>query len=54
MSNNAVSIMKNKLPYLSELGINAKIWDMTKGKTDHQLKEEGWYNCDLEDFLRKF
>ncbi|MHB0756768.1 DUF6371 domain-containing protein [Polaribacter sp. M15] len=52
MSENAVSIMNNKLSLLSELGINAKIWDMTKGKTDDQLKEEGWYNSDLEDFLR--
>jgi hypothetical protein len=54
MSENAVSIMKNKLPYFSELGINAKIWDMTNGKTDEVLKEEGFYNCDLEDFFRRF
>lgn len=51
MSENAVSIMNKKLPLFSELGINAKIWDMTEGKTDDQLKEEGLYNCDLEDFL---
>lgn len=54
ISNNAVTIMKNKLPYFLELDINAKIWDMTNGKTDEELKEEGFYNCDLEDFLREF
>jgi hypothetical protein len=32
--------------------IKAKIWDMTEGKTDLQLKEEGIYNNDLEDFFR--
>lgn len=52
MSLKAVSIMNKKLPLFSKLGINAKIWDMTNGKTDEQLKLEGWYNCDLEDFFR--
>ncbi|MCR8667415.1 DUF6371 domain-containing protein [Aestuariibaculum sp. M13] len=54
MSNNAVSIMENKLDLMKDLGVKVKIWDMTKGKTDDQLKEEGWYNCDLEDVFRYF
>ncbi|WP_111709134.1 DUF6371 domain-containing protein [Lutibacter citreus] len=54
LSENAVTIMNKKLPFLKELGIDAKVWDMTNGKTDDQLKNEGWYNCDLEDILRGF
>ena len=54
ISQNAVSIMNNKLPNLIDLGIDAKIWDMTDGKTDEQLKNEGLYNCDLEDVFRVF
>jgi hypothetical protein len=54
LSENAVAIMNKKLPILKELSIDAKIWDMTNGKTDEQLKEEGWYNCDLEDVFRVF
>ena len=53
MSENAVSIILNKIPLLISLGINAKIWDMTNGKTDVQLKSEGIYNNDLEDVFRK-
>lgn len=53
MSENAVSIILNKIPLLISLGINAKIWDMTEGKTDEQLKLEGVYNNDLEDVFRK-
>lgn len=53
ISNKAVEVMKNKLPYLHQLGINASIWDMTNGKTDEQLKKEGVYNDDLEDYFRK-
>lgn len=34
------------------MGINVKIWDMTEGKTDEELKLEGIYNCDLEDWFR--
>lgn len=54
ISQNAVSIMNNKLPHLLEFGIDAKIWDMTKGNSDDQLEKEGWYNCDLEDVFREF
>lgn len=52
MSENAVNIIYQKIPEMIALGINAKIWDMTDGKTDQQLKEEGIYNNDLEDVLR--
>lgn len=54
LSKNAVTIMNKKLPFLKELGIDAKIWDMTNGKSDEQLTNEGWYNCDLEDVFRMF
>ncbi len=53
MSENAVSIILNKIPLLISLGINVKIWDMTEGKTDEQLKLEGVYNNDLEDVFKK-
>ncbi|MEC4048682.1 DUF6371 domain-containing protein [Flavobacterium sp. SUN046] len=53
MSENAVSIILDKIPFLTSLGINAKIWDMTESRTDHQLKLEGIYNNDLEDVFRK-
>ncbi|MCL9807176.1 hypothetical protein NAT51_16705 [Flavobacterium amniphilum] len=52
MSENAVSIILNKIPLLILLGINVKIWDMTEGKTDEQLKLEEIYNNDLEDVFR--
>jgi len=54
LSENAVNIMNDKLPYLKSLGIEAKVWDMRNGKSDDQLKNEGWYNCDLEDVFRVF
>lgn len=54
MSENAVAIMNKKIPHLIALGIDAHIWDMTNGKSDEQLKLEGWYNCDLEDIFRDF
>ncbi len=53
MSENAVDIILNKISYLISLGINARIWDMTEGKTDKQLKLEGTYNNDLEDVFRR-
>ena len=53
MSENAVGIILNKIPFLISLGINAKIWDLTEGKTDEKLKFEGIYNNDLEDIFRK-
>ncbi len=53
MSENAVSIIKNKIPLMLQLGIHAKIWDMTGGRTDGQLKQDLDYNNDLEDLLKK-
>jgi hypothetical protein len=53
MSENAVNIMYQKIPAMLAIGINAKIWDMTESKTDDELKFEGIYNCDLEDWFRK-
>jgi hypothetical protein len=52
ISENAVSIMYDKIPYMCSLGINASIWDMTDEKSDEQLKLDGAYNCDLEDVFR--
>ncbi len=54
MSENAVSVAYKKLSFIRSKNINAKIWDMTEGKTDLQLKEEGIYNKDLEDFFRQY
>ena len=53
MSEKAVEIMNKKLLEFLALDIDAKVWDLTEGKTDEELKVEGWYNCDLEDVLRK-
>jgi hypothetical protein len=52
MSENAVNIIYSKVPLLIAMGINAKVWDMTEGKTDDELKSEGLYNNDLEDVFR--
>jgi hypothetical protein len=38
MSENAVSKILNKIPFIISLGINAKIWNLTEGKNDVQLK----------------
>jgi len=53
MSKNAVSIIRKKLLIMEQLGIHAKIWDMTDGRTDEQLKQDLDYNNDLEDLLKK-
>jgi hypothetical protein len=52
MSENAVNIIYDKIPSLIAMGINAKVWDMTQGKTDEELKTAGLYNNDLEDYFR--
>lgn len=54
MSENAVQIMKKKIVILEQMKISVKVWDMTNGKTDKQLKKDGWYNCDIEDVFRDF
>lgn len=53
LSVNAVSIATKKIIELRQNGINIKLWDMTEGKSDEELKQEGIYNNDLEDFFRK-
>ena len=35
-----------------DLGVNIHVWDMRNGKTDTQLKSDGIYNDDLEDYFR--
>ena len=37
---------------MRKMGIDVKLWDMTEGKDDQELKKEGLYNMDLEDFIR--
>jgi hypothetical protein len=44
--------MKDKESLFQRYHINAKILDMTSGLTDDQLKNEGWYNADVEDVFR--
>lgn len=53
MSENAVSIIYSKIKKFISIGINIKIWDMTEGKTDEDLKNECIYNNDIEDVFRK-
>jgi hypothetical protein len=52
LSENARNIAEKKVDELSSLNIDASIWDLSKGMNDDELKEKGYYNCDLEDFLR--
>lgn len=54
MSDNAVLIAAKKVTELRQNRIDIKLWDMTEGKTDNQLKQEGIYNNDLEDYFRDF
>ncbi|MFD0976813.1 DUF6371 domain-containing protein [Salinimicrobium gaetbulicola] len=53
ISEQAVSVAYSKLPLLRQIGVNAKIWDMTNDRTDSELKKERVYNNDLEDYFRK-
>ena len=52
LSENARNIAERKVEELSSLNIDVSIWDLSKGMTDLELKVKGYYNCDLEDFLR--
>ncbi|QCY68370.1 hypothetical protein FHG64_02605 [Antarcticibacterium flavum] len=52
ISEKAVSVAYDKVTYLSSIGVNAKIWDMTEGKGDDELEALNLYNMDLEDFFR--
>lgn len=53
ISENALLVATKKVAELRQNGIDIKLWDMTEGKTDEQLKQEGIYNNDLEDFFRE-
>lgn len=51
LSENAIGIAAKRVEQLKSLNISATIWDMRDGMSDDKLKETGFYNCDLEDFL---
>jgi hypothetical protein len=53
ISSNALKIMQNKVPLFQYYDINAKIFDMSSGLTDDQLKSNGWYNADIEDMFSR-
>tara|TARA_R110002126_G_scaffold152203_1_gene299286 strand:- start:12339 stop:12536 length:198 start_codon:yes stop_codon:yes gene_type:complete len=50
----ATDLIENagRIEELKELNINSKIWDLSNGMNDIELKAIGYYNLDLEDFLR--
>ena len=52
LSENARNITLKKIGELKLLNIDAKMWDVSNGMTDAELKEQGFYNFDLEDFLK--
>ncbi|MFT4805374.1 MAG: hypothetical protein ACI9YE_002590, partial [Psychroserpens sp.] len=54
MSSKAIKVMTDKMPLFQKYHIDAKIFDMTEGLTDDQLKTKGWYNADVEDVLRRY
>lgn len=51
-SENARSITNKKIEELKTLNIEAKMWDLSDGMSDIELNLKGFYNMDLEDFLR--
>lgn len=53
ISENAISIIYSKIKKISSMGIDIKVWDMTEGRTDEELKILGFHNNDLEDIFRK-
>lgn len=53
ISSKAVNIMRGKMPLFKQYNIRAKIFDMTSGLSDKQLRNEGWYNGDIEDVFRQ-
>ncbi|MFD1096244.1 DUF6371 domain-containing protein [Salegentibacter chungangensis] len=53
MSNQAVLVAMKQVNRMKDQGIKIKLWDMRYGKTDEELKKEGIYNHDLEDYFRK-
>lgn len=53
ISGNAIMVATKKIIEMRQNGIDVKLWDMTEGKTDEELKNEAIYNKDLEDFFRE-
>lgn len=49
-----IEIMSKKCLELKEIGVNACVLDITRGRNDNQLKNDNLYNCDLEDIIRGF
>jgi hypothetical protein len=52
ISNQAMVAAKKKVKQLKDLGVNIHVWDMRNGKSDEELRNEGIYNNDLEDYFR--
>ena len=52
ISNQAVLAAKKQVNRMKDQGVNINLWDMREGKTDDELKKEGIYNDDLEDYFR--
>lgn len=52
LSEDARRITLKKIEELKALNVYAKMWDVSNGMTDLELKNKKYYNLDLEDFLR--
>ncbi len=52
ISDQAVMTGYKKVKQLEDLGVNINLWDMRNGKSDEELRNEGIYNNDLEDYFR--
>jgi len=52
LSEKAVEVAAKKVFELKQNGLNVKLWDMTNGMSDEELKEQGIFNHDLEDVFR--
>ena len=53
ISENAVAIVNKNILEMKKLNIDVTVWDMTGGRTDAQLKNDGEYGQDLEDLFRQ-
>ena len=52
VSNQAIAAGHKKVENLKDIGVNINLWDMREGLTDDELKRNGDYNNDLEDYFR--
>lgn len=52
LSNNALLSIQKRAELLNQQDINVKVWDMTNGMSDEQMKGLNIYNNDLEDVFR--